>query len=107
MPTIKKTQNGIEYLFTALKEKAQTITRAVFWKIPHHTPQEDIALKIGRYNKANFSPETLEVENPKSALTYLGLIILNDEAFFIEKSRFDKISKRLLLILLLVISVMY
>lgn len=69
MPTIKKTQNGIEYLFTALKEKAQTITRAVFWKIPHHTPQEDIALKIGRYNKANFSPETLEVENPKSELT--------------------------------------
>lgn len=69
MSTIRKTQNGIEYLFASLKEKAQTITRAVFWKIPHDTPQEDISLKIGRYNKTDFSPETLEIKNPRSELT--------------------------------------
>lgn len=67
--TIKKTEGGIEYLFGLLKEKAKTVTRAAFWKIPHKTPQEDICLKIGRYNKNGFAPDTLEVENPKSELT--------------------------------------
>jgi len=70
MATIKKTEGGIEYLFGLLKEKAKTITRAAFWKIPHRTSQEeDICLKIGRYNKNGFAPDTLEVENPKSELT--------------------------------------
>lgn len=35
MATIKKTDGGIEYLFGLLKEKAKTVTRAAFWKIPH------------------------------------------------------------------------
>ncbi|MBI3618881.1 restriction endonuclease subunit S [Candidatus Peregrinibacteria bacterium] len=35
MATIKKTDGGIEYLFGLLKEKARTVTRAAFWKIPH------------------------------------------------------------------------
>lgn len=69
MTTVKKIDNGIEYLFGLLQEKAKTITRVAFWKIPHKEPQEDICLKIGRYNKAGFSPETLEVANPKSELT--------------------------------------
>lgn len=69
MATIKKTEGGIEYLFGLLKEKAKTVTRAAFWKIPHKTFQEDICLKIGRYNKNGFAPDTLEVENPKSELT--------------------------------------
>jgi len=69
MATIRKTDNGIEYLFGLLKEKAKTVTRAAFWKIPHKTPQEDIRLKIGRYNKNGFAPETLEVASPKSELT--------------------------------------
>src|SRR3989344_1008936 len=69
MATIKKTEGGIEYLFGLLKEKTKTVTRAAFWKIPHKTPQEDICLKIGRYNKNGFAPDTLEVENPKSELT--------------------------------------
>ena len=69
MATIRKTENGIEYLFGLLKEKAKTVTRAAFWKIPHKNPQEDICLKIGRYNKNGFAPETLENINPKSELT--------------------------------------
>lgn len=70
MPTIRKTEGGIKYLFGLLKEKARTITRAAFWKIPHNnSQQEDICLKIGRYNKNGFAPETLENSNPKSELT--------------------------------------
>ena len=69
MTTIKKTERGIEYLFGLLKEKTQTVTRVAFWKIPHKGQQEDICLKIGRYNKAGFVPETLEVADPKSELT--------------------------------------
>src|SRR3990170_5338596 len=69
MATIRKTENGIEYLFGLLKEKAKTITSAAFWKIPHKNPQEDICLKIGRYNKNGFALETLENINPKSELT--------------------------------------
>jgi 23S rRNA pseudoU1915 N3-methylase RlmH len=70
MTTIKKTENGIHYLFGLLKEKAKTVTRAAFWKIPHNdAAQEDICLKIGRYNKNGFAPESLENTNPKSELT--------------------------------------
>lgn len=70
MTTIKTTQKGIEYLVGLLKEKTKTITRAIFWKITHeNSEQEDICLKIGRYNKTEFAPKTLEVENPKSELT--------------------------------------
>ena len=70
MVTIKRTEKGIEYLIGLLKEKAKTITRVIFWKIPHRNlPQEDIRLKVGRYNKNGFAPETLEVSNPRSELT--------------------------------------
>lgn len=69
MATIRKTEGGIEYLFGLLKQKAKTITRVAFWKIPHKTQQGDICLKIGRYNKNDFAPDTLEIENPKSELT--------------------------------------
>jgi len=69
MATIRKTENGIEYLFGLLEEKAKTVTRAAFWKILHKNPQEDICLKVGRYNKNGFAPETLENTNPKSELT--------------------------------------
>ena len=69
MATIRKTEGGIEYLFGLLKEKTKTSYTSCFLKIPHKTPQEDICLKIGRYNKNSFAPDTLEVENPKSELT--------------------------------------
>ena len=70
MATIKTTQEGIGYLVGLLRDKTKTVTRAILWKIPHANPQqEDISLKIGRYNKNGFTPETLEIENPKSELT--------------------------------------
>src|SRR3989338_4250861 len=70
MTTIKTTEKGIEYLVGLIKVKVKTITRAIFWKIPHeNSQQEDICLKVGRYNKNGFAPETLEVGNPKSELT--------------------------------------
>lgn len=58
-------------LAKVLLNKPRVITRAVFWKIPHHTEREDVRLKLGRYKKpADFDleeePETLE---PKSELT--------------------------------------
>lgn len=70
MTTIRTTEKGIEYLVGLLKSKAKTITRAIFWKIPHgHSELDDICLKIGRYNKTGFAPETLEIADPKSELT--------------------------------------
>ena len=69
MATIRKTHEGIEYLFDVLKEKANTITQVNFWKIPHKTTQGDIRLKLGRYNKGESGPDSLEVANPKSELT--------------------------------------
>lgn len=54
-----------------LKKKQRVITRAVFWKIQHDTPKEDIRLKIGRYEKPEevSVDEYLELTNPKSELT--------------------------------------
>lgn len=69
MNIIKKTEGGIEYLIGVLREKTKTITRVIFWKIPHKTKKEDIKLKIGRYSKDDFSSESLECTNPKSELT--------------------------------------
>ena len=69
MNIIKKTEEGIEYLIGVLREKTKTITRVIFWKIPHKTKKEDIKLKIGRYSKDDFSSESLECKKPKSELT--------------------------------------
>ncbi|MFA5163002.1 MAG: Shedu immune nuclease family protein [Patescibacteria group bacterium] len=69
MKIIKKAENGVEYLFGLLKQKSQTITRAVLWKIPHKSDVNDLRLKIGRYKKIGFEPETLECSSPKSELT--------------------------------------
>ena len=54
-----------------LREKPTVVTRALFWKIPHHSGREDIAFKIGRYRRSpnHSGPESLEMENPRSALT--------------------------------------
>lgn len=89
MKIIKSTNDGIDYLMSILKDKVRTVTRATFWKIPHHTQEEeDICLKIGRYNKIDKivgQPETVECGDPKSELT------LDNEEFkallsFIEKN---------------------
>lgn len=55
-------------------EKPTVITRAVFWKIPHNSEQEDVHLKIGRYKKPKsiislLDEEELESLEPKSELT--------------------------------------
>ena len=70
MKTIRTTKKGIDYLIGLLKKKSKTITRVIFWKIPHgNLAHKEICLKIGRYNKDDFAPEALEVENPRSELT--------------------------------------
>lgn len=70
MNIIQKSEKGIQYIIGPLRETVETITRAIFWKIPHRTREhEGINLKIGRYNKIGFALETLEVENPRSELT--------------------------------------
>lgn len=70
MRIIKRTDKGMDYLIGILKDKVRTVTRAAFWKIPHHTQEEeDICLKIGRYNKNVGQPETIECSDPKSELT--------------------------------------
>jgi hypothetical protein len=85
MQVVKSTKNGIDYLIGTLKDKAKTVTRAFFWKIPHHTPTEDVCLKIGRYTKAPDQHEEVECGAPKSELT------LDNEEFkallsFIERN---------------------
>jgi len=55
-------------------EKSTVITRAVFWKIPHNSEQEDVHLKLGRYKKPKniislLDEEELESLEPKSELT--------------------------------------
>lgn len=60
-----------------LRRRANVLTRAVFWKIPHDSGREDIRLKIGRYKRPAdpFDEELLDVAEPKSELT------LDDEEF--------------------------
>lgn len=58
-------------LAKVLRNKPTVITRAVFWKIPHNTEQEDVRLKLGRYKKPpDFDEEEVpESLDPKSELT--------------------------------------
>lgn len=86
MLIVKKTSKGIDYLIKVLKEKSRTVTRAIFWKIPHNSPATEIALKIGRYQKKDFNVEELESNNPKSELTldneeFLNLVSLLQEHY--------------------------
>jgi hypothetical protein len=69
MPTIRKSQKGIEYLIRVLKEKQRVVTRAMFWRIPHANHPPELSLKIGRYKKGTFGRDVLEVSDPKSELT--------------------------------------
>lgn len=59
------------HLTKVLRTKPTVVTRAAFWKIPHHTPKEDICLKLGRYKKLEFfgDKEEPECQEPKSELT--------------------------------------
>lgn len=73
MQTIRTSRKGIEYLVTELKSKktvsTQVMVKAVLQKIPHHTEDTHICLKIGRYTTSAFGQEVVESEKPKSELT--------------------------------------
>ena len=68
---------SIPHLDRVLREKKTVVTRAVFWRIPHHTGKQDIRLKIGRYKTSQGGAHNKEPEDltPKSELT------LDDEEF--------------------------
>lgn len=72
MQTIKQSKGGIDYLIGKLQEGNRRITRAIFWRIPHKTKTDEIALKIGRYEKKGFIFETPESAKPRSELTLDG-----------------------------------
>jgi hypothetical protein len=58
---------GLEdFLSKVLRTTPRTFTKAVFWKIRHSTPREDIRLKLGRYRRGTKECET---PAPKSELT--------------------------------------
>lgn len=69
MTIVRTSRDGISYLRKILREKKSVITRAMLWRIPHSTKEEEVHLKIGRYTRVGFDPETLETANPKSELT--------------------------------------
>jgi hypothetical protein len=60
---------GVAYLATILVEKKSVVTRAVFWRVPHDTSEQEVHLKIGRYDKSSFDAKTLACRDPKSELT--------------------------------------
>ncbi len=57
--------------FTVLKNKKTVITRAGFWKVPHNTRDDEVFLKVGRYQKPKDwdGEEEPEILKPKSELT--------------------------------------
>ncbi len=70
MQTVSKSDSGIEYLVGILRRSAKTITKVVFWKIPHKTKKiVDICLKIGRYDIVDDFIEVPESIKPRSELT--------------------------------------
>lgn len=57
-------------LDTVLRNTFNVITRAVLWKIPHNSGQEDVRLKLARYKKiGELGFHRLESKDPKSELT--------------------------------------
>ncbi len=71
MVTVKRTRGDIDYLVGELRRTQRTVTRTILWKIPHKTKpeQEDVQLKIGRYNRKDSGAEVLASDNPRSVLT--------------------------------------
>ena len=77
MKEIKTSKDGIDYMTAVLFERPLTVTRVMLWKIRHHHSENDeIAVKIGRYKKKKgpFDLTVEKVENsiPKSELTLKG-----------------------------------
>jgi hypothetical protein len=61
-------------LVQLIRIRPRVLTRAIFWKVPHNNSDDEIHLKIGRYNRHKdwSETETLELDNPKSELTLDG-----------------------------------
>jgi hypothetical protein len=74
MDEVLRTSKGIDYIAKPLKAKKTVTTRAIFWKIPHASRDDDIRLKLGRYRRTE-SGEEVDVGSPKSELT------LDDDEF--------------------------
>lgn len=58
-------------LVKIIRNRPRVLTRAIFWKVPHNNSDDEIHLKIGRYNKPKdwSESESLELDSPKSELT--------------------------------------
>src|SRR6516164_522458 len=69
MRIVQRSMKGVAYLATILVEKKSVVTRAVFWRVPHDTSEQEVHLKIGRYDKSSFDAKTLACRDPKSELT--------------------------------------
>ncbi len=61
-----------ERLIKILRDKKTVVTRAFFWKIPHHSERVDVRLKVGRYKKPKdyFDSSELDSLEPKSEITF-------------------------------------
>jgi hypothetical protein len=61
-------------LVQLIRIRPRVLTRAIFWKVHHNNSDDEIHLKIGRYNRPKdwSETETLELDNPKSELTLDG-----------------------------------
>lgn len=61
-------------LVKIIRDRPRVLTRAIFWKVPHNNSDDEIHLKIGRYNKPKdwSESETLVLDSPKSELTLDG-----------------------------------
>lgn len=67
MSKVKTSTKGITYVKPKiLKKKQKVFSQAILMKIPHNHDENDISLKIGRYN---FIDDSLTTNNPKSELT--------------------------------------
>jgi hypothetical protein len=63
-----------DHQHTVIRDKKTVITRVTFWKVPHHTREDEIYLKVGRYKKPKrwIDSEALDTQVPKSELTLDG-----------------------------------
>ena len=74
-------------LVKIIRNRPRVLTRAIFWKVPHNNSDDEIHLKIGRYNKPKdwSESESLELDSPKSELTLDGEEFQNLIDFIIIK----------------------
>jgi Domain of unknown function (DUF4263) len=67
MPRRYVSQRGQNYLPTELKRKARVVTEACLWLVKHNTHEDELSLKLGRYNLEGGKKPL--VPSPKSELT--------------------------------------